>query len=370
MKDTAIAQFIPWPDNVGDAKFVVAGPCSAESRTQMMETAAGLAAHRLSALRAGVWKPRTRPGSFEGSGSRGLEWLKRAGDSIGVPVATEVAHPRHVEQCLRHDIDILWIGARTTGDPFAVQALADALRGVDIPVLIKNPVSPDLGLWIGALERVGRAGVKKLAVIHRGFSTLRSGDYRNSPTWRIPIELRTRRPDVPLLCDPSHICGRRRLLLGVAQSAMDLLFDGLMLEVHNDPRHALSDSRQQLTPRGFDELLNRLRIKKPSATDGDSRVDMEVAALRGEIDELDKSIIDDLARRMEIVRKIGTYKKERSISSFQPGRWQEIIQSRTRQGADKGLSENFVRLIIQHVHEEALRQQGLLGTEVPPPDAL
>jgi len=215
MKDTAVAQFIPWPESVGDAKFVVAGPCSAESRTQMMETAAGLAAHRLSALRAGVWKPRTRPGSFEGSGSRGLEWLKRAGESIGVPVATEVAHPRHVEQCLRHDIDILWIGARTTGDPFAVQALADALRGVDIPVLIKNPVSPDLGLWIGALERVGRAGVKKLAVIHRGFSTLRSGDYRNSPTWRIPIELRTRRPDVPLLCDPSHICGRRRLLLPV-----------------------------------------------------------------------------------------------------------------------------------------------------------
>ncbi len=335
--------------------YLVAGPCSVETEEQIMAAAAGLARHPFHLLRGGVWKPRTRPGTFEGIGPRGLQWLKQAGMAVGRPVATEVAFPEHVEFCLEAGIDVLWIGARTTVNPFAVHELAEALRGVDVPVMVKNPVNPDLDLWIGALERLNRAGVTRLSAIHRGFSSSRRSTYRNLPEWRIPIELRRAVPDLPLLCDPSHLCGRADLIPGVAQEALDLLFDGLMIEVHPDPPSARSDARQQITPDAYGELIGGLVVKSPTSDEGEFQ--RHIRLLRREIDELDAQIIDILARRMEVVRGIADYKKRFNVSVLQPDRWEQIIKSRKGLGREHHLDEGFILGVYQLIHQEAIRCQ-------------
>jgi len=343
-------------------RLLVAGPCSAESAEQLLKTARGLAGSGLSILRAGIWKPRTRPGHFEGKGTPALKWLVEAGQAIGVPVATEVAETRHVENCLKHGIDVLWIGARSTGNPFTVQAIADALSGVDIPVMVKNPVSPDIDLWIGAIERLQRAGIRRLVAVHRGFASSTTTVFRNAPLWRIPLDLRTRIPGLPLICDPSHICGSTRLLGAVAQEAMDLLFDGLMLEVHADPKAALSDASQQLTPAEFTVLLDGLLLSRPTLRTVEQRTYFK--ALRSRIDRIDSKIIELLGRRMAVARRLGVYKRRQGVSLFQPGRYEEILQSRVAAGAKVELEEEFVTRVYQHIHEEALRHQEVAGMAV------
>ena len=335
--------------------FIIAGPCSAETEEQVMSTIRELAKHNVSAIRAGIWKPRTRPGSFEGVGGQGLKWLKDAGNEVGLPVAVEVANPRHVEECLKYGIDLLWVGARTSANPFSVQAIAEALKGVDIPVLVKNPVNPDLELWIGAIERLHRAGLERLAAIHRGFCTYRTDEYRNTPLWRLAIELRRRIPGLPIICDPSHICGKTELLLSVAQKALDLLYSGLMIEVHINPACARSDAKQQLTPDQFGDLIRKL--KRRSATSSSEEYLAQIAFLRKEIDDIDRRFIELLARRMDIARQIGAYKGRNNISLFQPNRWSEIVESRTRAGREGGLSEEFILKVFHHVHEESIRSQ-------------
>ncbi len=335
--------------------FFIAGPCSAETEEQVWQTAQALKDAGVNVMRSGLWKPRTRPGSFEGVGSQGLKWLKAAGKAIDVAVTTEVASPKHVDECLKQDIDILWIGARTTTNPFAVQAIADALKGVDIPVFVKNPVNPDSALWIGALERIERAGIKRLGAIHRGFSTYELSKYRNIPIWRIPIELKQRIPKLPLICDPSHICGNRELLLSVAQYAVDLLFDGLMLEVHIDPATALSDAQQQLSPEAYRQLTNQIIIKRVRSDHGDYT--KHINGIRKNIDAIDKQILALLGERMAYVEKIAFHKKRNNITLFQPDRWEEIITDRKIEGKSHDLSEKFVAQIYQFIHEESLRVQ-------------
>jgi len=326
-----------------------------ESESQMMKTAMALKDAPVDILRGGIWKPRTRPNAFAGVGNKGLSWLKKAGEAIGKPVGTEVATPMHVELALSHEIDILWIGARTTANPFSVQAIADALKGVDIPVMIKNPVSPDIGLWLGALERLNKVGVKRLATIHRGFSLVDSRPYRNQPTWRIPIEMKRKVPEIPMICDPSHICGNRSLLAAVAQEAVDLLFDGLMIEVHNDPNSAMSDKEQQLTPAGYVKLVNGINFKTET-TDNDEFL-KKITQLRGEINKLDSTFIELLGQRMTLSEEIGICKKENNVSVLQPSRWAEILETRVAQGKTKNLSEDFVTKLYQLMHEESIRHQ-------------
>ena len=336
--------------------FFIAGPCSAESEEQMMQTALSLKDSEAIVLRAGIWKPRTRPGTFEGVGVKGLDWLKNAGRAANLLATTEVATPEHVEACLRHEIDILWIGARTTSNPFAVQAIADVLTGVDIPVLVKNPINPDIELWLGALERFNQAGIKRLAAVHRGFSTYEKTQFRNQPIWRIPIEVRRRNPDIPMICDPSHICGNTDLLFSVSQNAMDLLFDGLMVEVHIDPSAALSDAKQQVTPDEYNRLINRLTIKKASSEEKDYLEHMN--NLRKEIDQVDHEILKLLAKRMERSNRIALHKMKDNVSIFQPRRWDEVVKSRIEYGLDHNLSEDFVLKLYQLINEEAIQLQG------------
>jgi len=341
--------------------FVISGPCSAENPRQLMQTAQGLARLRVHMMRAGIWKPRTRPGCFEGVGSKGLAWLKAAGNAVGLPVTVEVAKPAHVEKCLHHGIDALWIGARTTTNPFAVQELADSLRGVDVPVLVKNPISPDLSLWIGALERINQAGVRKLAAIHRGFCSFNEKVYRNKPEWWIPIELRRKVPNLPIFCDPSHICGKAELLEGIIRKAMDLLFDGLMIECHIDPASALSDAEQQVSPEQLGVLMKSLHVTQVSSDD--PRYLLKITHLRNTIDELDQQLIDLLAQRMEISGDIGRLKKLRNISILQPDRWQKMLQERISSGKGKGLDEDFILRLYQTIHEESIRCQELAKLE-------
>ena len=335
--------------------LLIAGPCSVESKEQITETAAALKKYNIDILRGGIWKPRTRPNAFEGIGGRGLGWLKKAGDAVGLPVGTEVAVPMHVEICLSHEIDVLWIGARTTANPFSVQAIADALKGVDIPVMVKNPVSPDIGLWIGAMERLYNAGITQLAAIHRGFSMADSGRYRNKPNWHIPIELKRRMPDLPIICDPSHICGKRELLQHVSQEAIDLLFHGLMIEVHPDPDNAMSDNEQQLTPSAFAELINSLESKKESVDNPDFQE--EITLLREDIDKIDTNLIKLIGKRMQVVEKIGKCKKQQKVTVLQPSRWEEILKSRVDEAGKYNLSPEFMTKIYQYIHEEAVRHQ-------------
>ncbi len=338
-----------------DRMFLAAGPCSAESREQVLDTAKTLAKGNVSFLRAGIWKPRTRPGSFEGVGKEGLQWMVDARAETGLKIGTEVAEPAHVEACLEYGLDILWVGARTSTNPFSVQAIADALRGTDIPVFVKNPMNADVGLWMGAIERLANAGITKLGAIHRGFSSELETRYRNAPNWKAPIELKRRMPDIPMICDPSHICGKRELIPAIAQEALDLLFDGLMLEVHPDPEHALSDAAQQLTPEQFFELVGRLKLSHEQSDSAAFAARM--SELRETVDDLDSRMLDVLSQRMDVVRKMGALKAEQNVSTFQPHRWQEIINDRVQKGTTLDLSEDFVLQLMQSIHEEAIRQQ-------------
>ena len=330
---------------------VIAGPCSAETEEQVITTAYQLARKGCHMFRAGAWKPRTKPGGFEGQGEKALPWLKRVKEETHMLVATEVATPRHVEAALEHGIDILWIGARTSANPFAVQDLADSLKGVDIPVFVKNPVNPDLELWVGALERINQAGITRLAAIHRGFSSYDKKIYRNLPMWQIPIELRRRIPSLPILCDPSHIGGRRELVAPLCQQAMDLGFDGLIVESHCDPDKAWSDAKQQVTPDILDYILSLLVIRNEKVTTEG------IHELRKQIDELDNQLMDLLAKRMRVCREIGQYKKEHNMTVLQPARYGEILDKRGAQGSLCGLGTDFVKKVFENVHEESVRQQ-------------
>lgn len=351
--DPVFAPLSAWPLRV-KTKVFVAGPCSVESEQQIYNTATQLAEHDVTLIRGGIWKPRTRPNQFEGVGSRGLSWLRNAGNAVGLPVATEVATPYHVEQCLDAGIDVLWIGARTTTSPFAVEELANALRGVEIPVMMKNPMSPDLDLWIGAIERLARVGVKRLMAIHRGFSTGRRTCYRNNPIWRIPIELRRRIPGLPLLCDPSHVCGNPLMIPAVAQAAIDFLFDGLMIEVHDAPAEAWSDAQQQLTVAEYGRLIRELRYATTAPV---ADTPPAIGALRKEIDDIDCALVRLLASRMACAERIGACKRSHNLSLFQPERWDHVLEERVRISLEYNLSETFVRDLFEHIHEEALNVQ-------------
>lgn len=331
--------------------FVIAGPCSAETEEQVMKTAQQLAMRGCHNFRAGVWKPRTKPGGFEGNGEMALPWMQRVKKETGMLVSTEVATPEHVELALKYGIDILWIGARTSANPFAMQAIADSLKGVDVPVFVKNPVNPDLELWIGALERINQAGVKRLGAIHRGFSSYDKKIYRNMPMWQIPIELRRRIPELPIICDPSHIGGRRELIAPLCQQAMDLGFDGLIVESHCDPDKAWSDASQQVTPDVLDYILSLLVIRdEHTTTEG-------IQTLRKQIDDLDNQIMDLLSKRMRVCREIGQYKKEHNMTVLQANRYNEILSKRGVQGSLLGMGQEFVARVFESIHEESVRQQ-------------
>lgn len=331
--------------------LIIAGPCSAETEEQVFNTAKQLSEKGIKIFRAGIWKPRTKPGGFEGIGEQGLPWMQRVKKELGMLVATEVANTKHVEAALNAGIDILWIGARTSANPFAMQEIADALKGADVPVLIKNPVNPDLELWIGAIERINGAGIKRIAAIHRGFSTYDKKLYRNLPMWHIPIELHRRIPNLPVICDPSHIGGRRELIAPLCQQAMDLGFDGLIIESHCSPDNAWSDAKQQVTPDVLDFIIDRLVIRNIiSSTES-------IEALRSQIDECDNSLLDILAKRMRISREIATYKREHNMTVMQATRYNEILDKRGAQGVLCGMSDEFVRTIFERIHEESVRQQ-------------
>ncbi len=335
--------------------MTIAGPCSAESEEQVMETARGLAERGIHVFRAGIWKPRTHPGSFEGVGVPGLKWLRRVKEETGMKVCTEVASDRHVYECLKYGIDMVWMGARTSANPFLMQEIADALYDTDIPVLVKNPVNPDLDLWIGALERLNRAGVRKLGVIHRGFSTTENIQYRNSPGWQIAIELRTRYPDLPFFADPSHMGGDRKYLLELSQRAMDLGLDGLMVESHCNPSCALSDAKQQLTPADLLTLLESLRIRAKDSGDRDYREGID--ALRAQIDLIDENLLNTLASRMDVSRKIGSYKRDHNVAILQTNRWEQVVEGIKEKARSCGLSEKFAEDVYNAIHEESVRVQ-------------
>ena len=335
--------------------FLIAGPCSAETPEQVMESCQGAAEQGAHLLRAGIWKPRNRPGSFQGVGKEGLLWLKEASDATGKPAAVEVASPRHVEDALKAGIQVLWIGARSTANPFTVQEIADALQGTDVPVLVKNPINPDLDLWVGAVERIAQAGVSRIALIHRGFSTYKPAPYRNAPMWQIPIEMRRRHPELDIICDPSHICGSRDLLAEVSQLALDLDFDGLMIETHPRPDEAWSDAAQQVTPARLGALLAPLIARQQESADPDFLANLD--ALRFDIDRLDHEIIDLLAKRMTVSMEIGRYKNRQGVTILQVNRWSKIFDSRVQYTIDAGLSGEFAAEFIQAIHNESIRQQ-------------
>lgn len=343
-----------WPFQL-KRPIIIAGPCGVESEEQISATAAELKKIDIQLLRGGIWKPRTRPDSFQGIGSEGLQWLKNAGLKNNLPVTVEVAHPKHVEEALKAKIDVLWLGARTTVNPFLVQEIADALRGVDIPVMVKNPINPELELWIGAFERLNRSGINRLMAIHRGFSTFAKSKYRNAPNWQIPIELKRRFPDLPLICDPSHIAGNRELIPQLSQNALDLNYDGLMIESHIRPDEAKSDKQQQLTPSDLKEVLDSLVVRQSIVEDVIFLNILE--ELRDRMDSLDERILIMMAERMSVAREIGQYKKENNMTILQVQRWNEILQSRSQSGELKELSTDFVVRLYELIHEESIRQQ-------------
>ena len=332
---------------------LIAGPCSAESETQVLDCARSLARLGVKVFRAGVWKPRTRPGNFEGSGMQALQWLQSVKSETGMAVTTEVANARHVEAALKAGIDMLWIGARTTTSPFSVQEIANALRGTDIPVLVKNPINAELELWIGAFERFARAGLTHLAAIHRGFSSYGERIYRYSPQWQIPIELRRRIPELPILCDPSHMSGRRDLVAPLSQMALDMKADGLFIEVHPDPEHALSDKKQQLTPTEFGQLTEKLILHREP-----KQADLKfMEPYREQLEEIDLKLINDLAERFRITGKIGDYKNLHNLAILQPDRYNTISEKLVSEGSRNGLDENFIRLLFETIHAESIRCQ-------------
>lgn len=336
--------------------LIISGPCSAETEEQLVTTAQQLAATgKVNMLRAGIWKPRTKPGLFEGIGAKGLPWLQKAKELTGLPTAVEVATAKQVQDALTFDVDVLWIGARTTVNPFSVQEVADALRGVDVPVLIKNPVHPDLELWTGAVERVARAGVKQIGLIHRGFSSYGNSEYRNAPMWHLAIEMKRRNLELPIINDPSHICGRRDILFSTAQKAIDLDFDGLMIESHIDPDNAWSDAKQQVTPARLKEMLDEIIWRKENINSDEFHAALE--ALRQQINHLDDELMQILSQRMKIADKIGAYKKENNITILQTNRWNEILERVADNGEKLGLSREFITKYFDAVHMESINHQ-------------
>ncbi|MDF1672469.1 MAG: chorismate mutase [Vicingaceae bacterium] len=336
--------------------FIISGPCSVESEEQVLTTAKDLANNnQINALRGGIWKPRTRPNSFEGVGEVGLLWLKNAGLAVGLPVATEVAKAEHVEACLKAGIDMLWVGARTAVNPFSVQEIADALKGVDIPVFVKNPVTPDLNLWIGALERINAAGISKLGAIHRGFTSHNKNGYRNAPMWELPIDLKIQCPSLPIICDPSHISGSRELIAKISQKAMDLEMDGLMIESHYNPDEAKSDVAQQITPNNLNNILNQLQIRRSDIDNKEFTNNLE--RLRAIIDEIDEDIVNQFSNRMEMVEKIGEYKRDNDVVILQLERWEHILKTRTELADKVGLSADYIKKILDIIHQESIRIQ-------------
>ena len=350
-----IAPLSEWGMFTEPRPCVIAGPCSAESEIQIMETARQLRSFGINVFRAGIWKPRTHPGSFEGVGSPGLKWMQRAKKELGLKISTEVVSEKHVFECLKYGVDLVWIGARTTANPFLVQEIADALKDVDIPVLVKNPVNADIDLWIGALERLNAAGVRKLGVIHRGFSTFSKIKYRNEPGWQIAVELRSRYPELPFFCDPSHMAGKREYIQEISQRSLDLGLEGLMIESHCDPTCALSDAKQQLTPDDLKTLLESLVVRE---TDSDSQNYKDnIDQLRSQIDIIDDNLLNLLASRMKISRKIGEYKKENNIAILQTSRWDAILEDMVKRGGECGLSEKFVTAVFNAIHEASVQVQ-------------
>lgn len=330
---------------------VIAGPCSAETEEQVMETAKDLEKNGVRIFRAGIWKPRTKPGGFEGVGSVGLTWLQEVKKETGMLVATEVANKQHVEEALNAGVDVLWIGARTSANPFAMQEIADSLVGADVPVLVKNPVNPDLELWIGAMQRIYNAGIRQIGAIHRGFSAYGKHLYRNMPQWHIPIELRRRMPELTLICDPSHIGGKRELVAPLSQQAMDMGFDGLIVESHCDPDSAWSDKSQQVTPEVLNFILNMLVVRDTTQTTE------SLTLLRQQIDQIDNDLLEALSKRMRISREIGQYKKEHSMPVVQTGRYDDILNSRAAAAEELGMNGDFMKTVYQAIHEESVRQQ-------------
>src|SRR5690349_15932629 len=336
--------------------IIISGPCSAETEEQTVATAKQLAATgKVNALRAGIWKPRTRPGQYEGAGEEGLKWLIAAKKETGLPVTTEVANAAHVEAALKAGVDILWVGARTTVNPFSVQEVADSLKGVDIPVMIKNPINPDLELWIGAFERLNKAGITKMAAIHRGFSSFEKGPFRNAPMWDMAIELKTRIPELDIICDPSHISGNRELIAMIAQKALDLDMAGVMIESHINPDAAWSDAKQQVTPAVLGKIVEGLVVRTVSSDNKTFKDTLSV--LRDQIDAIDDEIMQKMASRMKISEKIGQYKKENNVTILQVNRWEEIIKSRVMMGVAMGLDEGFTRDLLRLIHHESIQVQ-------------
>ena len=337
--------------------LIIAGPCSAETEEQVITVARQLSAMGIKVFRAGIWKPRTRPDAFEGIGTAGLAWLRRVREETGMKVATEVANVKHVYEALKNSVDVLWIGARTTANPFAVQEIADSLRGVDVTVLVKNPVNPDVELWIGALERVSAAGITHIGAIHRGFSSYVKSVYRNDPHWQIPIELRRRIPGLPIINDPSHISGKREMIMELCQSAIDLDFDGLMVETHCSPEQAWSDSAQQVTPQHLEYIIKNMVLRKQ---DVDNKNAVTLEELRMQIDKLDDEVLNVMEQRMNISEKIGLFKKENNVTILQTNRWNELLKKRINTGLSKGLSEGFVQKIYSAIHEESIQHQKMV----------
>ena len=354
MSSLDTTKFSQW-SGIEGRPLVVAGPCSAESETQMMECARRLHGARVDYFRAGIWKARTRPATFEGIGDKALMWLVNAGRTYGMKTATEVATPAHVEAALQHGVDLLWIGARTTVNPFSVQELADALRGAEVPVLVKNPTSPDLALWTGALERINRAGVRALGVIHRGFSVASSRRFRNPPMWELAIEFRRRHPEIPIVTDPSHICGTRELIQDICQQALDLGVDGLMVEAHPNPDQAWSDAAQQVTPERLVEILHHLKVRRETSADAGFQASLE--ALRERIDRIDNDLIDALALRMRVVEEIADCKRENNVSTLQVSRWTALLEDRVARAESLGLTADYARAIYEIIHRESVRRQ-------------
>ncbi|THD68908.1 3-deoxy-7-phosphoheptulonate synthase [Robertkochia marina] len=345
-----------WLDDLKlEHPVVIAGPCSAETEEQVLGIAHQLKDTDVSYLRAGIWKPRTRPGNFEGVGAIGLNWLKKAKEETGLKIATEVANKAHVDLALEADVDMLWIGARSTVSPFIVQEIADALKGTDKIVLIKNPVNPDLSLWLGGIERLAKSNIKNLGVIHRGFSSYEKSKYRNIPEWQIAIELQNRFPDLPLICDPSHITGKRDMIFDVSQTALDLNYDGLMIETHTDPDHAWSDAAQQVTPQTLVQIMKDLKIRKESDPEGEYNTQLN--NLRAQIDVIDNNLIDLLGKRMKVADNIGELKKDRNVAVLQTKRWNEILGKMIWEGEQQGLSEEFVLRIFKAIHQESINHQ-------------
>lgn len=356
MEQTATDQSV-WQKVTDKKQMIISGPCSAETESQVIETATRLKkTGKIDMLRAGIWKPRTKPGNFEGIGVKGLGWLQKARNLTGLPYTVEVANASHVEEALKHEADVLWIGARTTVNPFAVQEVADALKGVkDIPVLVKNPINPDLKLWIGGLQRIQKAGIEQIGAVHRGFSNFGNTEYRNAPMWHIPIELKLEMPDLPIICDPSHISGRRDILLDVAQKAADLDYDGLMLESHITPDEAWSDAKQQVTPERLDEILGKVvwrSEKLPKA-----EITGQLAKYREQISQIDDEVLALLGNRMKVSDKIGQYKKDNSLTILQTDRWNQVLEKGIAKGEKKGLSEKFIQKFLDAVHIESINRQ-------------